>query len=166
MTVQKSITRISPLSWNRGVIRKGSVARSCPTLWDPMDCIAYQPPLSMELSRQEYQNGLSFPPPGNLPNPGIEPGSPSLQADALPSEPPGNNSSAAQVMSNSLQPHELQHTRLSCSSPMPGACSNSCPSSRWCHPTILSSVIPFSCCAVEETSLDLSIFIKVTVYCV
>ena len=96
MTVQKSTTRISPLSWNRDVIRKGSVAQSCPTLWDPMDCIAHQPPLSMEFSRQEYQNGLSFPPPGKLPNPGIEPGSPSLQADALPSEPPGNNSSATQ----------------------------------------------------------------------
>ena len=48
------------------------------------------------------------------------------------------------VMSNSLQPHGLQHTRLRCPSPTPGACSNSCPSSRWCHPTISSSVIPFS----------------------
>ena len=48
------------------------------------------------------------------------------------------------VMSNSLRPHELQHTRLSCPSPALGACSNSCPSSRWCHPTILSSVVPFS----------------------
>ena len=49
------------------------------------------------------------------------------------------------VMSNSLQPHGLQHNGLPCPSPTPGACSNSCPSSRWCHPTILSSVIPFSC---------------------
>ena len=48
------------------------------------------------------------------------------------------------VMSNSLQPHGLQHTRLPCSSPTPGAYSNSCPSSRWCHPTISSSVVPFS----------------------
>ena len=47
-------------------------------------------------------------------------------------------------MSNSLQPHGLQHTSLSCPSPTPGAYSNSCPSSRWCHPTILSSVVPFS----------------------
>ena len=50
------------------------------------------------------------------------------------------------VMSNSLWPHGLQHTRLPCSSPTPGACSNSCPFSRWCHPTISSSVVPFSSC--------------------
>ena len=43
----------------------------------------------MEFSRQEYWSGLPFPSPGYLPNPGIEPGSPALQADALPSEPPG-----------------------------------------------------------------------------
>ena len=48
------------------------------------------------------------------------------------------------VMSNSLQPHGLQHSRLPCSSPIPRACSNSCPSSRWCHLTISSSVVPFS----------------------
>ena len=45
----------------------------------------------------------------------------------------------------SLRPHGLQHARLSCPSPTPGACSNSCPLSQWCHPTISSSVIPFSC---------------------
>ena len=49
-------------------------------------------------------------------------------------------------MSNSLWPHGLQHARLPCPSPSPGACSNSCPLSRWCHPTISSSVIPFSSC--------------------
>ena len=43
---------------------------------------------SMGFSRQEYWSGLPFPSPGNLPNPGIEPGSPALQADSLPSEPP------------------------------------------------------------------------------
>ena len=43
-----------------------------------------------------------------------------------------------------LWPHGLQHARLPCPSPTPGACSNSCPSSRWCHPTISSSVVPFS----------------------
>ena len=43
----------------------------------------------MGFSRQEYWNGLPFPPPGDLPDPGIEPGSPALQVDALPSEPPG-----------------------------------------------------------------------------
>ena len=50
------------------------------------------------------------------------------------------------VVSDSLWPHGLQHARLPCSSPSPRACSNSCPSSRWCHPTISSSVIPFSSC--------------------
>ena len=49
-------------------------------------------------------------------------------------------------MSNSLQPHGLQHTRLPCPSPTPRPCSNSCPSSPWCHPTISSSVVPFSSC--------------------
>ena len=49
------------------------------------------------------------------------------------------------VVSNSLWSHGLQHTRLPGPSPSPGACSNSCPLSQWCHPTILSSVIPFSC---------------------
>ena len=49
-------------------------------------------------------------------------------------------------MSNSLQPHGLQHARLLCPSPIPRACSNSCPLSPWCHPTISSSVIPFSSC--------------------
>ena len=49
------------------------------------------------------------------------------------------------VMSESLQPHGLQHAWLHCPSPSPGACSNSCPLSWWCHPTISSSVIPFSC---------------------
>ena len=48
------------------------------------------------------------------------------------------------VMSDSLQPLGLQHARLPCPSPTPRACSNSRPSSQWCHPTISSSVIPFS----------------------
>ena len=48
------------------------------------------------------------------------------------------------VMSDSLQHHGLQHTRLPCPSPTPRAYSNSCPLSRWCHPTISSSVVPFS----------------------
>ena len=50
--------------------------------------VAYQVPPSMGFSKQECWSGLPFPSPGDLPNPGIEPGSPALQADALPSEPP------------------------------------------------------------------------------
>ena len=51
--------------------------------------VAYQAPLSMGFSRQEYQSGLLFPSPGNLLDPRIEPGSPAFQGDALTSEPPG-----------------------------------------------------------------------------
>ena len=50
------------------------------------------------------------------------------------------------VVSDSLQPHGLQPARPPCPSPTPGACLNSCPSSRWCHPTILFTVVPFSSC--------------------
>ena len=59
------------------------------------------------------------------------------------------------VVSNSLQPHELQHPRPPCPSPTPGVHSNSCPSSQWCHPAISSSVIPFSSC---PQSLQASVF--------
>ena len=55
------------------------------------------------------------------------------------------------VMSNSLWHHGLQQARLPCPLPTPGACSNSCPSSQWCHPTISSSVIPFSCLQSNPT---------------
>ena len=50
------------------------------------------------------------------------------------------------VMSDSLQPHESQHTRPPCPSQTPGVYSNTCPSSWWCHPAISSSVVPFSSC--------------------
>ena len=63
----------------------GLVSKSCPilaTLWT----VACQAPLSMGFSRQEYWSGLPFPSPGDLPNPGIEPGFPALQADSLPTE--------------------------------------------------------------------------------
>ena len=62
-----------------------SCARLLATPWTA----AYQAPLSMGFSRQEYRSGLPFPPPGNLPDPGIEPESPALQADSLLSEPLG-----------------------------------------------------------------------------
>ena len=54
--------------------------------------VTYQAPPSMEFSRQEYWSGLPFPSPGDLPDPGIKPGSPALEADALTSEPPGKPS--------------------------------------------------------------------------
>ena len=57
--------------------------------------VAYQAPLSMGFSRQEYWSGLPFPSSGDLPNPGIEPRSPAFQADALTSEPPGKPNQVA-----------------------------------------------------------------------
>ena len=64
----------------------------CATLW----MVAHQAPLSLEFPRQEYWSGLPFLSPGDLPNPGIKPGSPALQAGALPSEPHGSPSEVAQ----------------------------------------------------------------------
>ena len=62
----------------------------------------------------------------------------------------GNSQSVSQfshsVVSDSLWPHELQHTRPPCPSPIPGVHSDSCPPSQWCHPAIASSVVPFSSC--------------------
>ena len=63
----------------------GLAAKSCLTLATPWT-VARQAPLSMGFSRKEYWSGLPFPPPGDLPNPGIKPGSPALQADSLPTE--------------------------------------------------------------------------------
>ena len=62
-----------------------SLVRLFATPWT----VARQAPLSVEFSRQESWSGLPFPSPGHLPNPRIEPGPPALQADCLPSEPPG-----------------------------------------------------------------------------
>ena len=69
---------------------KSEVTQSCPTFCNPMD-YGYEAPPSMGFSRQEYQSGLPCPSPGDLPNPGTESRSPALQADALPSEPPGGS---------------------------------------------------------------------------
>ena len=78
--------------------------------------VAFQPPLSMEFSRQEYWSGLPFPSPGDLPDPGMESRSPALQADSLPSEPPGKPLAAAAAKSLqsclTVQPHRRQPTRL------------------------------------------------------
>ena len=125
----------------------------CLTLTTPRT-VAHQAPLSIEFSRQEYWSRLPFPSPGYLPNPGIKLRSPAVQADSLPTELPGKHTfqdiSSVQfsrsVVSDSLGPHESQHTRPLCPSPAPGVYPNPCPLSRWCHPAILSSVVPFSSC--------------------
>ena len=66
-------------------VKSLSRVRLFATLWT----VAYQAPPPMGFSRQEYWSGLPFPSPGDLPNTGIEPRSPTLEADALTSEPPG-----------------------------------------------------------------------------
>ena len=73
-----------PLSYNIPPVKLFSHVRLFAIPWT----VAYQAPSSMEFSRQEYWSGLLFPSPGDLPDPGIKPRSPALQADALPSEPP------------------------------------------------------------------------------
>ena len=137
----------------------------------------------MGFSKQEYWSGLPFPPPGDLPDPGIEPESPvfpTLQADSLPADVSRKKIfsllflsfmlkilivklfdiqfSSVQfshsVMSDSLRPHELQHTRPPCPSPTPRVHSDSRPSSRWCHPAISSSVVPFSSCPQSLPALE------------
>ena len=70
--------------WDR-LLSRISRVRLCATPWT----VARQAPLSMGFSRQEYWSGLSCPPPGELPNPGIEPRSPALQTESVPAEPPG-----------------------------------------------------------------------------
>ena len=105
-----STISLSELSW---VL----VAQLCLTLCEPTNC---SPPGSSVyvILQQEYWSRLSFPSLEDLPNLGIEPRSPALQADSLPTE--------------------LQAS--------PRVCSNSCPLTRWCHPTILFSVTLFSSC--------------------
>ena len=85
---------------------------------------------------------------GLFPDQGLNLCPPALAGGFLATGPPGKTSSvqlSRSVVSDSLQPHGLQHTRPPCPSPTPGVYLNSCPLSRCCHPTISSSVIPFSC---------------------
>ena len=93
---------------------KVAVAQLCSTLCDPMDC---SPPGSFVhgFSRQEYWSGFWFISPGDLPNVGIEPGSPTLQADSLPHEPAGKpNKKEAEL---GFGPRQLAPEALSLSTP-------------------------------------------------
>ena len=84
---------------------------------------------------------------GIFPTQRSNPGLLALQADSLPTELPFSSAQfRCSVVSNSLWTHELQHNRLPYPSPFPVPCSNSCPLSRLSHPTVSSSVIPFSSC--------------------
>ena len=92
----ESVSR-SVISW---VTKKVQNVQFLPTPW----IIACQAPLSMETSRLEYGSGLPCPPPGDLPNPGVKPGSPALQADSRPAELPPSNQKFG---SNSLAHREM-----------------------------------------------------------
>ena len=105
----------------------------------------------MGFPRQEYCSGLPFPSPGDLPNPGIKTASltsPAFAAGLFTTSATWAAQVSVQfscsVVSDSLQPHGLQHTSPSCPSPTPRAYSNSCPSHQQCHPTISRPVVPFS----------------------
>ena len=87
---------------------------------------AFQAPPSMGFSRQEYWTGVPLP-------------SANLFKSIF-------SQFSHSVVSDFLRPHESQHARPPCPSPTPGVHSNSCPSSRWCHPSISSSVVSFSSC--------------------
>ena len=103
--------------------------------------VAHQAPLSMGFSRQEHWSGLPCIAPGDLHDPGIEPCLLHWQVGSLPLNQQGSLGLIVQfsrlVVSNSLGPRGLQHARPPCLSPTPGVDSNSCPLSRWYHPTIL-----------------------------
>ena len=83
--------------------------------------VAYQAPSSIGFSRQEYWSGLPFPSPGDLPDPGIELGSPALRADALTSEPPGKPKGSTKKLLELIDKfskvieYKSQHTNSSCS---------------------------------------------------
>ena len=76
--------------------------------------IAYQAPPSMGISRQEYWSGLPFPSPGELPDPGIKLASPELEADTLPSEPPGKLSRVINSVTNRMERSFVIQTKLMC----------------------------------------------------
>ena len=98
------------------------LAQPCPTLVTPQT-VARQAPLFMEFSRQEYCSGQPFPPPGDLPKPGIKPRSPALQTDSLPSEPPGKPSLSILYIESivyirqSEPPYSLCRSQATCKNP-------------------------------------------------
>ena len=75
---------------------------SCVRLFSTLWTVALQAPLSMGFSRQEYWSGLSFPPPGDLPDPGIKPRFPALEVDSLPTVPPGKHTNTIDIVYSNL----------------------------------------------------------------
>ena len=115
--------------------------------------VARQASLYMGFSLQKYWSGLPFASPWDLPESEIKHMSPALVGGFFTTEPPEKACSHCSVQFSSvtqssltLQPQGLQHARPPCSSPTPGVYPNSCPLSRWYHPTISFSIVPFSSC--------------------
>ena len=134
--------------------------QSCLTLCNPIHC---SPPGSsvrgilqariLEWNAVPSSRGSSWPriESTSLMSPALADG---LFTTSITCEAKINFQSNHSVMSDSLQPQGLQHTRLPCPSPSRGACSNSCPWSWWCHPTISSFVVPFSSCLQSLLALE------------
>ena len=135
------------------VIVKVLVILSCAQYFVTPCPVAHQAALSVKFSSQNYWSELPFPSPGDLPSPGIDLGSPTLQADSLPTEPPGKPPEVLRIMkeltvtsnycwcsrwevvSDFLWPNVLQDASVPCPSLSPGVCSNSYP---------LSTVMPYN----------------------
>ena len=122
----------------------GLIAKLCLT-HDPMDCN----PCPWDYPGRNIGVGSHFLLQGIFPTQGLNLCLLHWQADSLPLSRQGSPipclvQFSHSVVSNSLRPHGLQHARLPCPSSTPRTCSNSCPWSQCCHPTILSSVVPFS----------------------
>ena len=138
--------------------------------------VDHQASLSIACSGKEYWSGLPFSTLRDLFNTGINPSTslafPALAGGLFTTEPPGKSSLmyiisydpwhfiysllwlfSCSVVPDYLQPHGLQHSRLTCPSLSPGACSNSCPWNQWYHPTISSSVIHCYSCLLYFTAL-------------
>ena len=111
-----SLTSWCYCTWQYISSEKVKVSVTCVWLFTTPWVVANQDPRSVEFSRQEYGIGLPFPTPGDLPNPGIEPRSPALQADSLPTEPPGKLThlqiaSQIQNKSNLPDPEQIKSSR-------------------------------------------------------
>ena len=120
-------------------VQFSSVAKLYLTLWDPMNRSTPGLPVHHQLSESTQTHVHCV---GDAIQPSHPWSSPSPALNGMVSSVQFSRS----VVSDSLRPHESQHTRPPCPSPSPGVYSNSRPLSRWCHPAISSSVVPFSSC--------------------
>ena len=106
--------------------------------------LRHQGPLLKQLPRRRYKEESPLSSPPLLPFPAELPHLSHVRAAGRCTPVFSSVQFSHSVLFDSLWPHGLQHARLPCPSPIPGACSNSCPSSWWCHPSISSSVVPCS----------------------